>query len=346
MVSAHEYDTYASDIRRASTVRANGEIDAKELVRYATLAASSHNTQPWKFKILPDSVQILPDYSRRCPVVDPDDSHLFKSLGCAAENMILAAAAQGFSADVRFEPEHDALVVELKPVESIQASDLFHAIPKRQCTKLAYDGSALDESELRKLKESGNGLGVRTIFLLSDKQMDAVVDFVTRGNTAQLSDAAFRDELVSWIRFNPGMALRTGDGLSGRTSGQPSIPTWLARWIMRLVLTPDGQAKTDAANIKSSAGIAVFVSDRDDKVAWAETGRAFQRFALQAAALDIRTAFINQPIEVRSLRPEFESWLGLDGEFAQLMVRFGHGPMAPFSLRRPVENVIISDHRK
>jgi hypothetical protein len=115
---------------------------------------------------------------------------------------------------------------------------------------------------------------------------------------------------------------------------------------MGLVLTPGGQAKTDAANIKSSAGIAVFVSDRDDKVAWAETGRAFQRFALQAAALDIRTAFINQPIEVRSLRPEFESWLGLDGEFAQLMVRFGHGPMAPFSLRRPVEDVIISDHRK
>jgi hypothetical protein len=343
MVSTLEYDQYATHIRRASTVPTDGELDAKELVRFASLAASSHNTQPWKFQILPNKITIFPDYSRRCPVVDPDDSHLFKSLGCAAENMVHAAAAQRFSADVRFDPEHDAVVVALKLDASAQATDLFHAITKRQCTKVAYDGSKLDESELRKLEEAGSGHGVRTIFLLSDEQKDALTDFVTRGNTAQLSDAAFRDELVSWIRFNPGMALRTGDGLSGRTSGQPSIPAWLARWIMGLVLTPGGQAKTDAANIKSSAGIAVFASDGDDKAAWVETGRTYQRFALQAAALDIRTAFINQPIEVRLLRPQFESWLGLDGEYAQLMVRFGHGPLAPFSLRRPVEDVIVAD---
>jgi hypothetical protein len=56
----------------------------------------------------------------------------------------------------------------------------------------------------------------------------------------------------------------------------------------------------------------------------------------------LRTAFINQPIEVQSLRGRFETVLGLDGEQALLAVRFGHGVLAPFSLRRPIDDVIVS----
>ena len=70
-------------------------------------------------------------------------------------------------------------------------------------------------------------------------------------------------------------------------------------------------------------------------------GPAYERLALQATALDIRSAFINQPIEVRPLRPQFDSWLGLSDEHALLMVRLGHAPLAPFSLRRPLRDVIM-----
>lgn len=67
--------------------------DHTNLVRYATLAASSHNTQPWKFRLERGRILILPDLSRRCSAVDPDDHHLYASLGCAAENLLLAAQA-------------------------------------------------------------------------------------------------------------------------------------------------------------------------------------------------------------------------------------------------------------
>ena len=50
-----------------------------ELVRYATLAANSHNSQPWKFKIATNKITILPDFNRRCTAVDPDDHHLYAS---------------------------------------------------------------------------------------------------------------------------------------------------------------------------------------------------------------------------------------------------------------------------
>lgn len=344
MASNPEYDKVASDIRRPGAKHAQGAPDARELVRQATLAASSHNTQPWKFRIEPDRIIILPDFSRRCPVVDPDDGHLFKSLGCAAENLVHAAAAQGFSADVRFEAAEDGVTVVLKPDATVRATDLSRAIPGRQCVKALYDGTPLDAAEIEALVEAGTRSAVRTIVLTSAAQKDAVVEFVNRGNTAQLTDRAFRDELVSWIRFNPAQALRTGDGLAGRTSGQPSLPNWVAKAIIGLVLTPKGQAKADAAGIASAAGVAVFVTSRDDKAAWIDVGRAYERFALRATALGVRSAFINQPIEVRELRPELESWLGLEGEHALLMVRFGHGPTAPFSLRRPLDDVIVACH--
>jgi len=335
-----EYDNAAAAIRRPRTGQI-GALDARELVRNAVLAASSHNTQPWKFRIQQNSITILPDYSRSCPAVDPDDSHLFKSLGCATENLVHAAAAQGFATEVQFGDTEDAVIVRLNLDPSAGATDLFRAIPQRQCVKTAYDGTSLVPSEFEALEQAGGSQNIRTIMLLSKAQKDVVIDYVTRGNFAQLTDRAFRDELVSWIRFNPGEAINTGDGLSGRTSGQPALPSWLAKWIIGLVLTPKGQAGADARNIRSSAGVAVFVSRHNDKAAWVEAGRAYERFALQATSLKVRTAFINQPIEALSLRAQFESWLGLNGEHAQLMVRFGHGPVAPFSLRRPIDDVIL-----
>ena len=67
---------------------------SQELVRYATLAPSSHNTQCWKFALEGKGITILPDLSRRTLAVDPDDHRLFVSLGCATENLVQAALAQ------------------------------------------------------------------------------------------------------------------------------------------------------------------------------------------------------------------------------------------------------------
>jgi hypothetical protein len=76
----------------------------RDLVRYATLAPNGHNTQPWRFRVNPCFIDILPDFTRRTPVVDPDDHHLFVGLGAAAENLALAAAASGHRGELSFMP--------------------------------------------------------------------------------------------------------------------------------------------------------------------------------------------------------------------------------------------------
>lgn len=342
MSIANQYDQAMRSLRHESD-RPRGVFDARELVRYATLAASSHNTQPWRFRVGTDAITVRPDYTRRCPAVDPDDGHLFKSLGCAAENLTHAAAAQGFASEVHFDASADAITVRLFRSPSAHATALFAAIPRRQCTRTNYDGQPLTETDLAALTRAADIPGVRTILLRSAAEKDRVTDYVTQGNYSQLRDRAFRDELVAWIRFNPRSALRTGDGLAGRANGQPSLPTWVAKGLLGLILRPKGQADTDARRIRSSAGIAVFVTSQDDKAGWVDVGRAYERFALHATTLNIRNAFINQPVEVPALRPQFESWLGLGEERAFLLVRFGHGPISPFSPRRAVEDVIDRD---
>ncbi len=337
MPNIHDFDLAATQQRASLTSSLR---DDRQLIRCATLAASSHNTQPWRFRVAPDSITILPDLARRCGVVDPDDAHLFRSLGCAVENLVQGATAQGLAANVRFDARHDAVVVGLAPSAAASTTELFEAISWRQCTRHAFDGTPVSTEHLAALELAGSGPGVRAVIVTDPQQIESIGELVADGNMAQLTDRWFRRELLSWIRFNPTTALRSGDGLAGRCAGNPSLPTLLGRLLAPLVIRARSQAKRDTTNIGSSAGIAVFVSDRDDKPAWIETGRVYQRFALQATALDIRTAFINQPIEVQSLRAIFETLLGLDGERAQLAVRFGHGQLAPFSLRRPIDEVI------
>ena len=87
-----------------------------DIVRAGTLAANSHNTQPWRFKINDRRIAIAPDYERRCPAVDPDDHHLFASLGCAIENMVQAASVVGFKANVRPLAGAEQHEIDLEPI--------------------------------------------------------------------------------------------------------------------------------------------------------------------------------------------------------------------------------------
>jgi hypothetical protein len=309
----------------------------RELVRYASLAANSHNTQPWIFSAAGHEVTISPDFGRRCPAVDPDDHHIFASLGCAAENLSHAAAALGLHATPAV--VDDKVVIGLEPAPPAR-SPLFDAIGARQSTRAKYDGRPVSSEALRLLEAAGREPGTSMIIMTDRPRISNVADYVLQGNSAQMRDRAFMDELKSWLRFSEADAVATMDGLFSRSSGNPALPAWLARPLLRMLFTEAGENKKYREHIESSAGVVVFVSETDDKTHWVAAGRACQRFGLQATALGLKYAFINQPVEVPALRSQFASFLGIGDRRADIVLRFGTGPELPRSLRRPPEQVM------
>jgi hypothetical protein len=336
MGSMVDYD--AETARQRAVLAASP--DMKELVRYATLAANSHNTQPWKFLMSDSEIHIIPDFARRTPVVDPDDHHLFASLGCATENLVLAAAAQGHSAEVVFDDANEGHAkVSFSTATSVE-SELFQAIPHRQCTRSVYDGTDVPVDHLKRLEDAAKQDGVDVVVITDKAEREKLLEQFTVANSAQIADSAYVRELTSWVRFNPHVALTSNDGLFGACTGNPSLPSWLGKVLFPLVFTESGENTKLVDQLRSSAGLVVFASQKNDKAHWFNAGRAYQRFALQATALGIRNAFVNQPTEVVNSRAEFARTLELGDRRPDLVVRFGMAQTLPMSLRRPVTSVL------
>jgi len=215
-----------------------------ELVRFATLAANSHNTQPWKFSIKEKTISIAPDYARRCPIVDPDDHHLFVSLGCTTENLMHAAAATGLKSNPVFENDVVTIVFEKAPPIS---SPLFEAIPRRQSTRAVYDGKPVSPDDLCLLEQAGIDDGVAVLIITDRTRMAKVTEYVVRGNTSQMQDKAFMNELKAWLRFSEADAVATMDGLFSRASGNPVCRHgWHTSFIPRAVRTTNIAPKSIA----------------------------------------------------------------------------------------------------
>jgi len=81
------------------------ETQLRFLLGYAILAPSTRNTQPWRFAVEVNTVHLFADSRRGQPVSDPDGRELYISLGCALENLLVAAEYFGFRHEVRYFPE-------------------------------------------------------------------------------------------------------------------------------------------------------------------------------------------------------------------------------------------------
>lgn len=342
MGSMEEYDATAS----AARVDLAERPELHDLIRCATLAASGHNSQPWQFRAAENRIDILPDFSRRTPVVDPDDHHLYLSLGCAAENLAIAAAARASPGELRFEPASGgAVIFEFAKGPRVD-TPLLAAITRRQSTRSEYDGRSVASADLRTLAAAAATPGVEFLLITERARIDRVRDLVIAGNSAQMADAAFMGELKSWLRFNPRQAISKGDGLFSVTSGNPSLPTWLGRLMFDIAFNAKAENDKYARQMNSSSGVAIFLARQESHESWVQVGRAVQRFALQATVLGLKTAFVNQPVEVARFRPELAALAGLPGRRPDIVMRFGYARPTRFSPRRPVDAVLVHADRE
>ena len=315
-----------------------------ELIRYATLAPSGHNTQPWKFSLTEDSIRIFPDFTRSLPVVDPDNRELYISLGCALENLMIAAKYAGYDPEVEYFPAgepDECLLVTLKHSNVTRDNNLFQAISRRHTNRREYNKQPIPAADLKTIESVPTEEGVTSLMITEPDAIEQIFDLVREGNRIQMNNDAFMDEITSWIRFSDSEEELHLDGLTSRAMGRSSVPGWLGRMFMRIFVSAKSQSKTDEKNIRSSSALMVVISKKNDKKSWIDVGRSFERIALTLTTLNIESAHLNQPCEVPELKNQLQQHLALASAHPQLLLRIGYAEPLPRSPRRPHQHVLI-----
>lgn len=320
-------------------------MNTQQLIYYATLAPSGHNTQPWKFSVEENVIRIYPDFSRRLPVVDPDDHALYISLGCALENLIIAAGQNGLKSNADYFPKdekEECICITLAEDGSDDVVDLYRAIPVRQSNRSMYDGKEIPDADVQKFIDANVYDTVKIkLFKTNDKKIEPIIEFVKEGNRNQFNDKQFVEELLSWMRFSKKEVRDRNDGLTAEVMGFPFVPRWLGRNIIKIFAKPESEATKCEKQIRSSSVMILLIGKKNDKKHWVDIGRSFERLALKATSLGIAHAHVNMPCEVVSVREKLSHHLGLkEDEQPLLLIRFGYANELPRSPRRPVKEIM------
>jgi nitroreductase len=176
------------------------------LLRYAILAPSSHNIQPGKFSVGEDEIQIFVEKTRWLKVADPDQRELYISVGCALENLLIAAEHFGYGHQVAYFPEPAneelAAVVKFMPhgePSTFREPALFEAISSRHTNRKFYEERPIPQSDLQHLQNHCVEEGI-WLHMTDELEIKRKADeLIIRGDAIQFSDPAFREELGYWI---------------------------------------------------------------------------------------------------------------------------------------------------
>jgi nitroreductase len=330
---------------KESDFPANGSREEKLtfLLNYAVLAPSSRNSQPWKFNVTNDSILVFADKSRRLQVADRDQRELYISLGCALENLLIAAEHFGYNCSVAYFPQEKDLVakVVLQPVANppnppnpSRDTRLFYAITSRQTNRNPYELRTISLADLETIKSLSSDADVDvSIFITSDSTIKkGFQDLVVQANGIQYSDADFKSELGHWL----------GQGVMGPTGVQAKIAQ-LA--VVFLDVGPQ-QTEKDALLINSTPCLGFISTAKNDSISSLKAGRVLERFWLAATALGVSMHPMSQALEVAETKANLTDLLPAESGMMQVQQAFRLGyakPGGAHSTRRPLQEVLVTE---
>lgn len=313
------------------------------LLRYAVLAPSSHNTQPWLFRINDRELELYADRARALRVCDPQDRELVISCGCALFFLRVAMEHFGCFGSITTlpDPSDPDLLARLKLGEhgspNVEDNLLLAAIPRRRTNRQPFEERPLPEALLSALQSAAQRERARLEIIRDEDTRYAIADLVAEGDRIQWAHKPFRLELAAWIHSNRASAR---DGIPGYAQDVNDLLSYAGPLVVRTFDMGEGQAAKDREIAVHSPVMAVLETDTDDLPAWLATGQALARVLLRARMEDVWASFLNQPIEVPSLRPKLQELLRGKGH-PQMLLRLGYGPDVRPTPRRDVEDVLI-----
>lgn len=314
------------------------------VVRYAILAPSGHNAQPWLFRVRADGLDVIADRRRGLAVVDPDDRELTISCGAALEFACIALRYFGHAPEViRFPETRDVdVLARIRIGGSVEVDDatrdLFHAMTLRRTTRVAFEASPIESMVSERIVAAGGEYGAALRLLTEQDDRLRLGELVAQADRVQFADRHFRRELAQWLHSRHGPS---HDGLSPGEFGMPDLLAPLDALVVRTFDLGDRAAALDSEIAAGSPAIGILHTPDDTPGAWLDAGRALAVVTLTATASAIRHSYLNQAVEVPELRTRLAAEFGIDG-VPQLVLRFGYGPLVAPAVRRPPEEVMVS----
>lgn len=311
------------------------------LLRYALLAPSNHNTQPWKFELYRDRVEIFADRSRSLHAIDPYDRELTISCGAALSLLRIAGEAFGCRLAIERLPDEDnsALLAVVRIEEADETIDKapLDAIMRRRTNRNAFDPAPVTVEERNRLAASMQPSEVRARWVDDDEDRAQLGQIVMAADKIQFENSAFLRELAAWIRPSVTSAR---DGIPAHAVGISGLAAYVAPLLIRTFDLGDGKAARDEELMRRSPGIVILSTPFDTMRDWLSTGEALGALVIEAERLGLKVSYLNQPCEVAKLRFKLSLFDGVEGS-PQMILRLGRAAATvDASPRRPLEEVL------
>lgn len=308
-------------------------------LNYAVLAPSSHNTQPWMFRIDGGNLALYADRTRALAVVDHADRELTISCGAALFALLTALRHFGFQAEVHTlpEPNQPDLLARVKLGRQHAASELEHrlfaAIAQRRTTRSAYEERSLPQALLDDL--AGAAEQERAwLWHVRTEQREAFAQLVAAADREQWSDPRVRRELAVWMHPNRSASK---DGIPGTSIGLGDMMSSVAPIVMRTFDLGNGMAAKDRDIALGSPALVVIGTDGDNAADWLAAGQALMHVLLLAHVNGVTGSYLNQPNQLPHTRDQLRAMVA-NAFYPQLCLRLGYGPVVmPTPRRRGAE---------
>jgi len=318
------------------------------LLYYASLAPSSHNSQPWRAEVYgEDSILIFADKSRKLPVVDPTSRELYISVGAFIENLSLAASYFGYETEIKV---HNLSDINDAPVASIaltksnekREENILNDIKLRTTLRIPFDTISIKEADWMTLVD----VDPSNIYYFSaeSKKGNYIKQKELQSYTQQAKNKNAQDELASWIRFSNKDVKEKQDGLTTSGMGIKGI----GGFMVRNFFNPEYSKKESFVNqgidktklqVENCGGWIVITQPSENIESWINTGRLYQAMHLKCRKMNIGFHPMNQIIEEIGFENEANTLFGI-GERIAFIARIGYIDKypEPVSVRRPVES--------
>jgi hypothetical protein len=295
------------------------------LIGLAARAPSLHNTQPWRFKISQDALELYADTKRQLRV-DPDGREMLISCGAALYGLRLAIRSLGRMPEVELLPDTAAAAgrrplaqVRLGPAAPVTAAErqMLKALPHRHSHRGSFEPGPLPAELLPRLQYDARAEGATLTVVDSEHAYQKLVVIVTASNQGQDHDPVSRAETRLWSRdfgsqARDGVPAHAFPAAPRREAGRlPQRDFDLGRGLG--LLTAGGPAAPVTA---------VLVTPGDDEKDWLHAGQALNRLLLRAATQWVFADLNTQPLEDVATRTQIKDGLALPGS-PQMLLALG-----------------------